>query len=100
LQIYESTIFYLPDPPVISLELGSKLQPGDIKEGDDVYFECKIEANPKFRKLQWLHNVSKYWVWIFYSIFYANWLDSHIIFWDTNHTQKEKYSNCFVRDEY
>lgn len=48
------------DPPVISLELGSKLQPGDIKEGDDVYFECKIESNPKFRKLQWLHNVSKY----------------------------------------
>lgn len=47
------------DPPVISLELGSKLQAGDIKEGDDVYFECKIDSNPKFRKLMWLHNVSK-----------------------------------------
>lgn len=47
------------DPPVISLELGSKLQAGDIKEGDDVYFECKIDSNPKFRKLTWLHNVSK-----------------------------------------
>ncbi|CAG9802706.1 unnamed protein product [Chironomus riparius] len=50
---WNMSVFY---PPVISLELGSKLQPGDIKEGDDVYFECKIEANPKFRKLQWLHN--------------------------------------------
>lgn len=45
------------DPPVISLQLGSKLQPGDIKEGDDVYFECRIDANPKFRRLTWLHNV-------------------------------------------
>lgn len=46
------------DPPVISLQLGSKLQAGDIKEGDDVYFECRIDANPKFRRLTWLHNVS------------------------------------------
>lgn len=49
---------YNADPPVISLQLGSKLLPGDIKEGDDVYFECKIDANPKFRRLTWLHNVS------------------------------------------
>lgn len=48
----------LTDPPVISLQLGSKLQAGDIKEGDDVYFECKIDANPKYRRLTWLHNVS------------------------------------------
>lgn len=46
------------DPPVISLQLGSKLHAGDIKEGDDVYFECKIDANPKYRRLTWLHNVS------------------------------------------
>jgi hypothetical protein len=54
---YEGKFLHL-DPPVISLELGSKLQAGDIKEGDDVYFECRIESNPKFRKLTWLHNVS------------------------------------------
>lgn len=46
------------DPPVITLQLGSKLHAGDIKEGDDVYFECKIDANPKYRRLTWLHNVS------------------------------------------
>ncbi|CRK87505.1 CLUMA_CG001306, isoform A [Clunio marinus] len=50
---WNMSVFY---PPVISLQLGSKLQAGDIKEGDDVYFECKIDANPKFRRLTWLHN--------------------------------------------
>jgi hypothetical protein len=50
-------VFCRLDPPVISLELGSKLQAGDIKEGDDVYFECRIDSNPKYRKLTWLQNV-------------------------------------------
>ena len=30
------------DPPVVSLSLGSNLEAGDIKEGDDVYFECNV----------------------------------------------------------
>jgi hypothetical protein len=38
--------------------LGSTLNPDDIKEGDDVYFECHVKANPPWRKLSWLHNVS------------------------------------------
>jgi hypothetical protein len=38
--------------------LGSTLNPDDIKEGDDVYFECHVKANPAWRKLSWLHNVS------------------------------------------
>jgi sucrose-6-phosphate hydrolase SacC (GH32 family) len=38
--------------------LGSTLNPDDIKEGDDVYFECHVKANPVWRKLSWLHNVS------------------------------------------
>lgn len=46
------------DPPLVSLQLGSTLSNDDIKEGDDVYFECRVEANPKFTKLSWLHNVS------------------------------------------
>lgn len=48
----------LADPPQVSLHLGSTLNPEDIKEGDDVYFECKIRANPKEHKISWFHGVS------------------------------------------
>lgn len=44
--------------PVVTLKMGSSLNPEDIKEGDDVYFECNIRANPKTYKLAWFHNVS------------------------------------------
>ncbi|KAL0895212.1 hypothetical protein ABMA27_013650, partial [Loxostege sticticalis] len=43
-------------PPVVWLRLGSSLAEGDIKEGDDVYFECHVRANPPVRKLSWLHD--------------------------------------------
>ncbi|XP_012285375.1 hemicentin-2 [Orussus abietinus] len=39
--------------PVVSIKLGSSLNPNDINEGDDVYFECKVKANPKVYKLSW-----------------------------------------------
>lgn len=39
--------------------MGSSLNPNDIKEGDDVYFECVIQSNPKPYKLTWFHDVSK-----------------------------------------
>lgn len=48
----------LTDPPIVSLNLGSTLSPEDIKEGDDVYFECHIRANPPWSKLVWIHDVS------------------------------------------
>ncbi|ERL85567.1 hypothetical protein D910_02986, partial [Dendroctonus ponderosae] len=44
------------DVPVVTLKMGSTLNPEDIKEGDDVYFECNIRANPKAYKLSWFHN--------------------------------------------
>ncbi|XP_053603831.1 nephrin isoform X2 [Plodia interpunctella] len=43
-------------PPVVHLRLGSSLSSSDIKEGDDVYFECHVKANPLARKLNWLHD--------------------------------------------
>ncbi|XP_057337300.1 hemicentin-2-like isoform X2 [Microplitis mediator] len=43
-------------PPLVSLSLGSTLNAGDIKEGDDVYFECHINSNPPISKLIWIHN--------------------------------------------
>ncbi len=47
-----------PDPPMVSLRLGSTLIVDDIKEGDDLYMECQIQANPKFSKMYWMHDVS------------------------------------------
>lgn len=42
--------------PMVTLKMGSSLNPDDIKEGDDVYFECNIRANPKAYRLAWFHN--------------------------------------------
>ncbi|XP_020300402.1 hemicentin-2-like [Pseudomyrmex gracilis] len=39
--------------PVVNLRMGETLNPNDIKEGDDVYFECIVQANPKVYKLAW-----------------------------------------------
>ncbi|XP_055644329.1 neural cell adhesion molecule 1-like [Toxorhynchites rutilus septentrionalis] len=43
-------------PPIVALRLGSTLSADDIKDGDDVYFECHVQANPPWRKLHWLHD--------------------------------------------
>ncbi|KAH0955172.1 hypothetical protein HN011_009771, partial [Eciton burchellii] len=41
--------------PIASLKMGSTLNPKDIKEGSDVYFECNVRANPRSYKLTWFH---------------------------------------------
>ncbi|XP_046489857.1 nephrin isoform X1 [Neodiprion pinetum] len=41
--------------PIVSLRMGSSLKPEEIKEGDDVYFECNVRANPRSHKLVWFH---------------------------------------------
>ncbi|XP_003702634.2 sidestep III [Megachile rotundata] len=43
-------------PPKVQLHLGSNLNAEKIKEGDDVYFECKVLANPAHHKITWKHN--------------------------------------------
>ncbi|XP_026760662.2 neural cell adhesion molecule 1-like [Galleria mellonella] len=42
--------------PLVTLSLGSTLNPHDIKEGDDVYFECNVKANPREHRISWYHN--------------------------------------------
>ncbi|CAL4063660.1 unnamed protein product, partial [Meganyctiphanes norvegica] len=44
--------------PEVSVIIPSTLDPENIKEGDDVYFECKINANPKPSQVVWLHEGS------------------------------------------
>ncbi|CAG0881081.1 unnamed protein product [Cyprideis torosa] len=46
-------IYYVPQATIY---LGRKLDPDDIEEGDDVYFECHIKANPQAYKVSWRHN--------------------------------------------
>ena len=47
-----------PDIPSSTLTLGSNLNGSNIKEGDDVYFECAVKASPRPYKITWKHNVS------------------------------------------
>ena len=46
------------DAPVVRLKLGSSLDPDNIAEGNDVYFECSVTARPEPYKVVWLHDVS------------------------------------------
>ncbi|XP_017879884.1 hemicentin-2-like [Ceratina calcarata] len=43
-------VFYAPK---VTIRLGSNLKANDITEGNDVYFECKVQANPEAYKLVW-----------------------------------------------
>nr|XP_053649962.1 hemicentin-2-like [Cherax quadricarinatus] len=51
--IWNLTVHYLP---TASANFGSSLDSSNIKEGDDVYFECEIEANPRVSHVSWRHN--------------------------------------------
>ncbi|XP_076183967.1 nephrin isoform X3 [Ptiloglossa arizonensis] len=50
---WKLNVFFIP---ILYLELGSNMNPDDIEEGDDVYFECKVHANPAAYKVVWKHN--------------------------------------------
>ncbi|CAG5106044.1 Similar to Cadm1: Cell adhesion molecule 1 (Rattus norvegicus) [Cotesia congregata] len=43
-------------PPKVQLEIGNTLNAQNIKEEDDVYFECKVRANPEHNRITWKHN--------------------------------------------
>ena len=48
--------FSISDIPSSTLSLGSSLNASNIKEGDDVYFECSVRASPSPYKITWRHN--------------------------------------------
>ncbi|KAJ1528322.1 hypothetical protein ONE63_006743 [Megalurothrips usitatus] len=56
--IEDTFVLNVVHPPVVELRLGDTLNPGNIKEGDDVYFECSIRSNPAKHRIMWFHNVS------------------------------------------
>ena len=47
-----------PDAPRVELALGVSITPDSIYEGGDVYFDCRIEAQPPPTKITWQFNVS------------------------------------------
>ena len=58
LALVNSALIHLAsDPPIVSLRLGLELGSQAIEESKDVYFECKIKANPEIYKISWTHNV-------------------------------------------
>ncbi|XP_064098553.1 LOW QUALITY PROTEIN: uncharacterized protein LOC135209720 [Macrobrachium nipponense] len=42
--------------PIVDLSLGKPLEAENIKEEDDVYFECNVKSNPKLHRIEWYHN--------------------------------------------
>lgn len=46
------------DAPRVSVSLGRSLDASNIKEGDDLYFECSAISKPPPHKVTWSHNVS------------------------------------------
>lgn len=55
------SLSFFADPPIVSIQLGRSLVAADIRQGNDVYFNCDIRANPapKTKIVTWLHNVSE-----------------------------------------
>ena len=54
----EKSIQSFVDPPQVVLSCGASIDRHNINEGTDVYFDCKIEANPNSYKVKWNKNVS------------------------------------------
>ncbi|MPC49869.1 Kin of IRRE-like protein 2 [Portunus trituberculatus] len=50
---WKLSVYYTPTAEAM---LGASLNPQNIREGDDVYFECHVKANPRAYKVVWKHN--------------------------------------------
>ncbi|XP_071533060.1 protein turtle homolog B-like isoform X3 [Panulirus ornatus] len=50
---WKLSVYYTPSAEAV---LGASLNPNNIREGDDVYFECRVQANPRAYKVVWKHN--------------------------------------------
>ena len=62
----------ITDPPNVSLAMGRSLDAQGIKAGDDVYFDCHVDARPSASRIEWKRNVSLlllYFFPLFFQIF-------------------------------
>lgn len=42
--------------PQLRISFGTSIQIDSIREGNDVYLECRVKANPAIKEVVWLHN--------------------------------------------
>lgn len=54
--VQDSRLLSINYAPLVEVRLGRSLDPGRIKEGDDVYFECSVKAKPTISRVAWRHN--------------------------------------------
>ena len=57
-QCFNIFVITFSDAPKLILRLGHALHANNIKQGDDVYFECLIDSNPPIARLEWYKDVS------------------------------------------
>ncbi|XP_068245095.1 nephrin-like [Palaemon carinicauda] len=50
--IFTMDVLYKPN---VTLSLGRSLNAKNLREGNDIFFECKVDANPPPYKVTWLH---------------------------------------------
>ena len=55
---FDVSSFSFSDAPRLKLSLGRTLNASNLKENDDVYFECAVDARPDPKEIEWSHNVS------------------------------------------
>ncbi|XP_042230840.1 nephrin-like [Homarus americanus] len=53
---HHSSVLTVNYAPRVSVTLGRSLDAANIKEGDDLYFECAATAKPPPHKVTWSHN--------------------------------------------
>ena len=56
-RIFTIYFFIISDKPKVGISFGRNINSRQIKEGDDVYFECRILAYPQANKVIWTKNV-------------------------------------------
>lgn len=54
---YFSIACFFSVVPISLIVFGRSLNPKNIREGDDVYFECHVKSNPPFFNITWRQNV-------------------------------------------
>ncbi|KAF2352428.1 Immunoglobulin [Trinorchestia longiramus] len=57
--LLNSTSIVVQYPPAVRASLGPQLTLANIKEGDDVYFNCDVRANPPASKVVWYHETEE-----------------------------------------